>query len=93
MAAPAARSAASIRLYHCPGARSLRVLWAMRELELVDYNLITMPFPPRFTLKQYLSVNRLGTIPYMTDADNPELGMTESCAAPVYLAGMSLSPS
>ena len=55
------RSAASIRLYHCPGARSLRVLWALRELQLVDYNLITMPFPPRFTLKRCLLQSMLTT--------------------------------
>ena len=39
-----------LRLYHCVGARSLRALWAFKELGLQDgsdYELITMPFPPR----------------------------------------------
>lgn len=46
--------------------------------------LLTMVLVDR---NRYIGVNRLGTIPYMTDRDNPTLGMTESCAAPMYLAG------
>ena len=35
-----------ITLYHCKNARSLRALWALKELDL-PFELVLTPFPPR----------------------------------------------
>ena len=37
-----------MKLYHCKDARSLRPLWTLEEMGL-EYELINMEFPPRFT--------------------------------------------
>lgn len=58
----------SITLYHCKGARSLRPLWTLEEMGL-EYELHTLPFPPRLFQKEYLGTNRLGTVPYLIDGD------------------------
>ena len=63
-------------LYHCKDARSFRCVWAAEELGL-DYELVTMAFPPRFHVPEYKEVNPLGTIPCWIDGD---LNMTESAA-------------
>ena len=70
-----------MKLYHCPGARSFSALWALEELGL-EYELVTMPFPPRFAVPGYLEVNPLGTIPFFTDGAT---AMTESAAIAEYL--------
>merc|ERR1712032_882272 len=73
-------------LYHTLTARSIRVLWTLHEMGLTDQcKLITMPFPPRVFVKDYLKLNVLGTIPYFMD-DGGKVRMTESCAIPTYLA-------
>jgi glutathione S-transferase len=69
-------------LWHSVDARSLRCLWALEELGITDYKLVTMPFPPRFFHKGFLKTNVLGTIPYFTDDGH---GMTESSAVCQYL--------
>jgi len=74
----------SLKLYHCRGSRSIRVLWTLKELDLNNYELITMPFPPRFAVKDYVKINPLGTVPYFIDTE-AGVSMTESCAIPVYL--------
>lgn len=71
-----------MKLWHCVGARSLRALWAMEELEL-DYELELLPFPPRVFERDFLKINALGTIPFLRDGD---VSMTESCAIVHYLA-------
>jgi glutathione S-transferase len=71
-----------IELWHCPDARSFRVLWALEELGLA-YELHLMPFPPRVRQPEYLQVNPLGTIPAMKDGPT---FMTESAAIVQYLA-------
>lgn len=71
-----------IRLYHCKGARSLRCLWTLEEMGL-DYDLETLPFPPRVLAKEYKSVNPLGTVPTLIDGDDV---LTESSAICQYLA-------
>jgi glutathione S-transferase len=48
----------------------------------LDYELEILPFPPRIFQRDYLSVNRLGTVPYFVDGDT---AMTESCAICQYL--------
>lgn len=69
-------------LYHCMSARSFRPLWMLEELGL-PYELKMLPFPPRATLRSYLEVNPLGTVPTLLDG---EVRMTESAAICQYLA-------
>jgi glutathione S-transferase len=71
-----------IELYHCPDARSFRALWALEELGL-PYELHLLPFPPRVRAPEYLQVNPLGTIPFLTDG---AAAMSESAAIVQYLA-------
>lgn len=73
--------APDIRLYHCPTARSFRVLWTLEEMRL-PYELIVLPFPPRVHAREYLAINPLGTVPTMFDG---ETRMTESVAICQYL--------
>ena len=70
-----------IRLYHCASARSFRALWTLEELGL-DYELETLPFPPRVRQDGYLDLNPLGTVPAFFDG---EMRMTESAAICHYL--------
>lgn len=70
-----------MKLWHCNAARSLRPLWALEEMGL-DYELEVLPFPPRIFQRDYLEVNRLGTVPYFVDG---ETEMTESSAICQYL--------
>ena len=70
-----------IELWHCPDARSFRVLWALEEMGL-PYELHVLPFPPRARAPEYLEVNPLGTIPAMRDGAT---FMTESAAIVQYL--------
>jgi len=70
-----------MKLWHCSGSRSLRALWALEELEL-DYEVEILPFPPRIFQREYLSVNSLGTVPYLVDGDTH---MTESSGICQYL--------
>ncbi len=71
----------NIKLYHCHGARSMRPLWTLEEMGL-DYELITLPFPPRYLHREYLEINPLGTVPCMNDGD---VHMTESAGISQYL--------
>jgi len=70
-----------MHLYHCKNSRSLRPLWTLEEMGL-DYDLVTMKFPPRFEHGGYLDINPLGTVPCLTDG---ELTLTESIAICHYL--------
>mmetsp|Transcript_3669 Transcript_3669/g.9367 ORF Transcript_3669/g.9367 Transcript_3669/m.9367 type:complete len:232 (-) Transcript_3669:127-822(-) len=73
-------------LYHSKDARSFRPLWMLHELGVADQcRLVTMPFPPRAFVREYLDLNVLGTIPYFRDEEG-RVQMTESCAIPQYLA-------
>jgi glutathione S-transferase len=71
----------SLTLYHCPNSRSLRPLWTLEEMGL-DYDLVTMEFPPRAKHPGYLEINPLGTVPTLTDN---AVTMTESTAMCQYL--------
>jgi glutathione S-transferase len=71
-----------IELWHCPDARSFRVLWTLEELGL-PYELHLLPFPPRERAPDYLKINPLGTIPAMREG---ETFMTESTGIVQYLA-------
>ena len=70
-----------MKLWHCHNARSLRPLWALEEMGF-EYELETLPFPPRVFKKDYLGINVLGTVPYFTDDD---VNMTESTGICHYL--------
>ena len=70
-----------MKLYHCENARSLRPLWTLYEMGL-DFELVTMKFPPRYTYEGYKQLNPLGTVPYFVDG---ETEMTESAAICQYL--------
>jgi len=71
-----------IKIWGTEASRALRPIWTAEEMGL-DYELTMMPFPPRVFMKEYLDVNMLGTIPYLTDG---EVKMTESVAMSQYLA-------
>lgn len=71
-----------MKLWHCRDARSFRCVWTLAELGL-DYELIDLPFPPRWRQPEYLEVNPLGTIPFFEDGS---ARMTESAAICEYLA-------
>lgn len=70
-----------ITLHHCMNARSFRPLWTLEELGL-PYRLEMLPFPPRVRAPDYLQLNPLGTIPFLTDGAT---SMTESAAICQYL--------
>ncbi len=70
-----------IKLWHCKGSRSLRPLWALEEMGL-EYELVSMKFPPRVFHKEYKAINPLGTVPFMADGDTR---MSESTAICHYL--------
>jgi glutathione S-transferase len=70
-----------MQLYHCARARSFRALWTLEEMGL-PYELVQVPFPPRFRHEGYLDLNPMGTVPTFFDGD---LRMTESTAIVHYL--------
>ena len=71
----------TMTLYHSPHSRSVRCIWALEEMGL-DYELVTLKFPPRVHHKEFKAINPLGTVPCLVDGD---LLMTESCAIVHYL--------
>ncbi len=72
----------TIKLWHCAKTRSLRVVWALEEMNL-DFELECLPFPPRIYQKAYLEINPLGGVPFFVDGD---IRMQESVAICQYLA-------
>ncbi len=66
----------------------MRALWALEEMGL-DYELITLQFPPRVFHKDYKEVNSLGTVPCFIDG---EIIMTESAGICEYL-GVKYGPT
>lgn len=77
-----------MKLYHCANARSMRVVWALEEMAL-DYELVSLQFPPRVFHKDYKEVNPLGTVPFFIDG---ETTMTESAGVCEYL-GVKYGPT
>lgn len=71
-----------LTLYHCADARSLRVLWALEELDL-QYDLKVLPYPPRLKAPEFLQINAVGTVPYIVDGN---VTMNESTAILQYVA-------
>ena len=74
-----------MKLWHCNGSRSLRALWALEEMGM-EYELEILPFPPRVFQRDYLGVNKLGTVPFFVDG---ETEMTESAGICQYLVDRS----
>ena len=70
-----------MKIWHSKGTRSLRVVWALEEMQL-NYELEILRFPPRLHHREFLDLNVLGTVPYFTDG---EISMTESSAICHYL--------
>jgi glutathione S-transferase len=70
-----------MKLWHCSGSRSLRALWALEEMGM-EYELEILPFPPRVFQRDYLGINKLGTVPFFVDG---ETEMTESAGICQYL--------
>lgn len=68
-------------LWHCHDSRSLRALWTLDEMG-IDYDVVTMQFPPRINQPNYKEMNILGTVPYFVDG---ETHMTESSGICQYL--------
>lgn len=71
-----------MKLYHCKGSRSTRVLWLLEELGL-DYELEVLPFEPK-ALKSldYLQLSPFGKVPVLVD---DTVTMFESVAIMQYL--------
>lgn len=55
-----------LKLWHSADARSFRPLWMLEEMQL-PYELVLLPFPPRYRHPDWLETNPLGTIPYFED--------------------------
>jgi glutathione S-transferase len=71
-----------MKLYHCKGSRSTRVLWMLEELGL-DYELETLPFDPKALQSvDYLELNPFGKVPVLVD---DAVTMFESVAIIQYL--------
>ncbi|MDC0392660.1 glutathione S-transferase family protein [Gammaproteobacteria bacterium] len=70
-----------LKIYGTQNSRAMRPIWTAEEMGL-EYELVMMPFPPRVFHKEYLEINMLGTVPYLTDGD---IKMTESVAMAQYL--------
>lgn len=71
-----------MKLYHCKGSRSTRVLWMLEELGL-DYELETLPFDPKALQSvDYLELNPFGKVPVLVDH---AVTMFESVAIIQYL--------
>lgn len=71
-----------IELWHCKDSRSLRALWALEELG-VEYKLHELGFPPRASDPSFLTINPMGTVPFLKDGATQ---MTESSGIAHYLA-------
>ncbi|HEX7081088.1 MAG TPA: glutathione S-transferase family protein [Gammaproteobacteria bacterium] len=71
-----------MKLYHCKGSRSTRVLWLFEELGL-DYELEVLPFDPKaLRSADYLQVSPFGKVPVLVD---DTLTMFESVAIIQYV--------
>lgn len=71
-----------MKLYHCRGSRSTRVLWLLEELGL-EYEIETLPFDPKaLRSADYLAVNPFGKVPVLIDN---AVTMFESVAIIQYL--------
>lgn len=71
-----------MKLYHCKGSRSTRVLWLLEELGL-EYELETLAFDPKaLRSADYLALSPFGKVPVLVDGS---ITMFESLAIMQYL--------
>src|SRR5690606_39437643 len=71
-----------MKLYHCKGSRSTRVLWLLEELGL-DYELEVLPFDPKaLQSADFLQLHPFGKVPVLVD---DTVTMFESVAIIQYL--------
>jgi len=71
-----------IKIYHVPGTRSLRVIWACEELN-VPYEIEAISFAPEFRESpEWRKINPVGKVPAMIDG---ELTLFESGAMVQYI--------
>ncbi len=55
-----------LKVFHAPGSRSLRVLWMLEELGL-DYEVVTLGYPPRLKEPDYVKLNPAARGPARAD--------------------------
>lgn len=71
-----------LEIYHAPGTRGLRVIWACEELG-VPYRLTRVDFSAQYRASpEWRRLNPVGKVPAMKDGD---LAMFESCAMVQYV--------
>jgi len=71
----------TIEVWHAHNTRSLRVIWALKEMKL-EHQIHNLPFPPRVHDRDFLEKNPLGTVPFFSDG---QAELTESAAILLYL--------
>jgi len=69
-----------LKIYHAPGARSLRVIWMAEEMGL-DYEIVPETFGQPSAA--FISINPARALPAIVDGD---VSMSESVAIMLYLA-------
>lgn len=73
----------SLKLYHFPNSRSLRILWTLKELN-IECDVETRPLAGSdLKSEEYLALNPLGKVPVFYDGDKR---LVESTAIIQYLA-------
>lgn len=71
-----------IEIYHVPGTRGVRAIWACEEMGL-DYQVIPVDFSPTYrATPEWRAMNPVGKVPVLVDGD---LKMFESGAMVQYL--------
>ena len=71
-----------LKIYHSPGTRGFRVIWACEELG-VPYEIVPVNFAPEYrATPEWRAMNPVGKVPVMTDGD---MTMFESCAMMQYV--------
>lgn len=71
-----------LRLYHCPGTRSMRSLWLLHEIG-IEFELVEMEFGMKnLRTPEYLAISPLGRVPCLSDG---ALTVFESGAICQYL--------
>ncbi|MEM6622633.1 MAG: glutathione S-transferase family protein [Pseudomonadota bacterium] len=71
-----------MKVYHCPGTRSVRILWLLEELGL-EYDIVSMPLgDPKMREPAYLKIHPAGRVPALEDG---EVTLFESGAIVQYI--------
>ena len=71
-----------LKIYHSPGTRGFRVIWACEELS-VPYEIVPVNFAAEYRASpEWRALNPVGKLPVMSDGD---MIMFESCAMMQYV--------